>query len=73
MSSDPNAPIVERLRPLAVLAGDDAMDELIHTAASKAASDANNDGPSGQLLLMLGTFGWSEEDLARELRSMIPR
>lgn len=40
-----------------------SLDDLVHDAASKAASDANNGGLESQLTFLTDTLDWTEEDI----------
>lgn len=45
------------------------LDEIVHDAANKAASDANNNGIEGQITFLTDTLGWSEEDVKETLKN----
>lgn len=47
------------------------LDELVHDAASNAASDANNGGLDAQLHFLTETLGWTEEAVKNALKEML--
>jgi hypothetical protein len=42
------------------------LDDIVHDAASRLASNANNEGIDGQLDFLLNTCGWTEEEVLNE-------
>ena len=43
------------------------LDGLVHDAASKMASTANNEGLRGQLAFLKTVCGWSDDDIRKAL------
>lgn len=43
------------------------LDDLVHTAASNLASDANNGGMEAQVNFLMDTCGLSSEDITKEM------
>lgn len=43
------------------------LDDLVHEAAGRLASNANNDGMSSQLDFLMVVCGWDEETILAEL------
>ena len=43
------------------------LDEVVHDAASRLASNANNDGMKSQLEFLTVVCGWSDEEIAADL------
>ena len=44
------------------------LDELVHDAAAALASNANNEGITGQIAFLKGIAGWSDDDILNALR-----
>jgi hypothetical protein len=43
------------------------LDDLVHTAASNLATNANNGGVESQVDFLMDTCGWSSEDIIKEM------
>ena len=45
------------------------LDDIVHDAASAMASNANNEGPSGQVAFLLAVCGWTEEEVKEQVEA----